>query len=89
MGEEVPTPTYPCEATKKKGVDDPVSPMTNAGLDELISIASSAPPHGLVVPIPTVSVLVVRRTTDPSSVQPESAAVGHASFAVVQTALPL
>src|SRR3989344_9210363 len=60
-------------------------------LREPVIMASPSTPSdrtGEVVPIPTISVTVVRRTTTPSSVHPPALPVEHTPFADVQTLPP-
>jgi len=53
----VPIPVNPLASTIKLGVEVPVSPITNAGV-VVPCVSMENVPHGLVVPIPTLPIIV-------------------------------
>ncbi len=57
VGVLVPSPTNPLPSTIILGVEVPISPITNTGV-VVPWISMEKVPHGLVVPIPTLPIIV-------------------------------
>ena len=56
-GVVVPTPTNPLPSTINKGVEVPMSPITNTGV-VVPCVSTDKVPQGLVVPMPTLPMIV-------------------------------
>ena len=78
-GVVVPIPTNPRGSTMNRGLEVPMSPMTNTG-DEVDCSSIENVPQGEVVPIPTLPMLVVEVSIVKSGTAVVEVAMLHALY---------
>ena len=83
-GVVVPIPTNPLGSTMNKGLDVPMSPTTNTGLVVDCSSTENVP-QGLVVPMPTLPMLVVEVSMVNSGTAVVEVAILHALYMLLGT----
>ena len=81
-GVVVPIPMNPLGSTMKRGLDVPMSPTTNTG-DEVDCSSMEKVPHGEVVPIPTLPMLVVEVSMVRSGTAEVEVAIDHALYTLL------
>ena len=81
-GVVVPIPTNPLGSTMKRGLDVPMSPTTNTGVEVDCSSMENVP-HGEVVPIPTLPMLVVLVSTVRRGTAEVEVAMHHALYTLL------